>query len=207
MKILIVDKRTLIRSALVSLLEQIKKISIVGQTDNIDECLVLCKKFSPDIVIVGDVESSILTENITQLVKRRFASMKVLIISSEERDMLLDDFTSGADGYISNKWTTTELKNALGYFQKEGVLIPRKMAVRLVKELKEKSIFPKPVFTPMEKSILKLLAQGKLNKEIASILGKNEKIIKNYLHIIYIKLGVSRRAEAIARIFARPKDI
>jgi len=207
MKVLIVDRRTLIRDAFDSFLKQVEKLDVVGTTDNIDDCLKLCKKLSPDIVIIGDIESSFLTDNIIQIIKKRFPKIKILILTGEDRNILLDDFTSGADGYISNKWTKEELKNALRYFQKEGILIPRKLAVQLVKELKEKSIFPRPNFTPTEKEILKLLSQGKLNKEIAFTLGKSEKIIKNYLHIIFIKLGVTRRAEAIAKLFSGPKAI
>lgn len=207
MKLLIVDKRNLIRQSFISLLNQIKEISVVGETDNIDDCLKLCKKFLPEIVIIGEVEAAILTENITQLIKKRNPTTKVLIITAEERTALLDDFLSGADGYISDKWTIKELSNAFCYFQKEGILIPRKLALSLVKELKKKALFPKPNFTSMEIQILKLLSQGKLNKEIAFALGKNEKVIKNYLHVIFIKLGVSRRSEAISKIFSGLKVI
>ncbi len=205
MKILIVDIRNFYRQAFISVLEKIKSLKIVGETDNILNCLKLCKKCLPDIVVVGEVNSSLVSKNITLHIKKYFPKIKVLILASEEKQALLDDFLSGADGYISDKWTFNELKNALNYFQKDGVLIPRKMALRLVKELKEKSMFPQPSFTPAEIEILKLLAQGKMNKEIASVLGKSEKAIKNYLHIIFIKLGVSRRSEAIAKVYSQLK--
>ncbi|MBN1384644.1 MAG: response regulator transcription factor [Elusimicrobia bacterium] len=202
MKILIVDKRNLIRNAFVSLLKQIKNITIVGETDNIDECLKLCKKNLPDIVLAGEIDATLIKGNITHQIKSKCPKVHVLIVTEEQRNAMLDDFASGADGYISSSWSSKELENALNHFHREGILIPRKMAIRLVKELKEKPGFQRASLTPMEAEILRLLCQGKLNKEIAGILGKNEKSIKNYLHVIYIKLGVTRRSEAIAKVFS-----
>lgn len=202
MKLLLIDKRNLIRNAFVSLLSQIKTITVVGETDNIDECLKLCKKTSPDIVLAGEIDTTLIKGSITQQIKSKYPKVHVLIVTEEQRNEMLDDFASGADGYISSSWSAKELENALNHFHREGILIPRKMAIRLVKELKEKPGFQKASLTPTEVEVLRLLCQGKLNKEIAGILGKNEKSIKNYLHIIYIKLGVTRRSEAIAKVFS-----
>lgn len=207
MKILIIDKRNLIRNAFVSLLKQIKTVTVIGETDNIDECLQLCKKTAPDIVIAGEVDTTMIKGNITQQIKAKCPKIHVLIVTEEQRNELLDDFASGADGYISSSWSAKELENALNHFDREGILIPRKMVINLVRELKGKPGFQKSSFTPMEFEVLKLLCQGKQNKEIAGMLGKNEKSIKNYLHVIYIKLGVARRSEAIAKVFSGLKVI
>lgn len=112
-KIIVFDKRNLIRQAIITILKQIKNLKIIAEVDNFDQCIKLCRKIKPEIVLIGEIETLLSTANISYQIKQISSETKVLILTDElKKKEVLDDFISGADGYISNNWTLNELKKA-----------------------------------------------------------------------------------------------
>jgi DNA-binding NarL/FixJ family response regulator len=203
MKICIVDHRTLIREAISGVLRKIKTIEIAEEAADLNELERTNVISKCGAILIGEIEKTELKASIIARVKKKYPEVKVLVMTERpDSGGILEYFMAGADGYILLSWSLPEVEKAFEHLKRDGVLIPKKIGINLVKEIRARnsSQSPAPQFSQMETKILKLLCDGKMNKDIAFAIGKTEKSIKNYLRIVYLKLGVKSKGEAIARL-------
>lgn len=205
-RIIYIDRRKLYTESIKKLLSETKLFKKILCLDDQNKCERLLRHNLNcyTCLLVGKLTDK---ENVIPFLHRikvGYPTVKILLLydpydSSES--YLQENILSLIDGYISVEWSKRQLCNAFNYFIKEGILFPKKVATKFLQTIRHKKLkLENNNFTQREKLILKLLCEGKLNKEIAGLLGIKERTVKNHLNKIYLKLGVKRKTEAILKL-------
>lgn len=213
-RILIADDQRLFRQSLKYLLEQEGDITVVGEAGDGQDAFTLAQETRPDIILM-DVDMPKLDGiKATSLILERKPHIKILMLSVHDDDeRIIAAMRSGAVGYILKDADHREfIKIIRGTYKDENVVSPF-LANRIPKVLSQvESSGARPAgtesssllapLTEREKETLRLLAEGKSNKEMADLLCVSVETIKSHLQTIYRKLGVKSRTEA-AILFLR----
>lgn len=205
---MIADDQRLFRQSLKYLLEQEGDIKVVGEAADGQDACITALEIHPDIILM-DVDMPKLDGiNATRLIKEKEPQIKVLMLSVHDEDeRIIAAIRNGAIGYILKDADHREfLRIIRGIFKGEDVISPF-LANRIPKVLsqiedtiqryeKEDVSSRVSLLTEREKETLKLLSEGKSNKEIADMMCVSMETIKSHLQTIYKKLGVKSRTEA-----------
>lgn len=198
MKVLIVDDDGLIRESLSILLGLEDSIEVVGTAANGQEALELCKSLSPDIVLM-DVRMPVMDGVVgTKLIKETFNKIKIVILTTFKDDEYIKEaIKNGAEGYILKNQTSDSIVDTLKAVNKGNMVFEKDVANTIsnfIKEDNKKS--PKDYnLTDREVDILKLIGEGKSNKEIAQTLFLGEGTIRNYVTNLLEKLQLRDRTQ------------
>ena len=198
-EIMIADDHSMIREGLKQLLELEGDMKVVAEASNGKECLDIIGEVRPDVLLL-DINMpeknglEVLQE--LNLTKKR---PKILILTvHNEVDYLLKAVEIGVDGYVLKDSESAELKKAIQtvvsgetYIQPD--LIPALNSKRVERDSDKDKI---DNLTRRELQVLKLLAVGSYNKEIAEKLGISERTVKNHVSNIFKKLEVTDRTQA-----------
>ena len=198
-EIMIADDHSMIREGLKQLLELEGDMKVVAEASNGKECLEIIGEIRPDVLLL-DINMpeknglEVLEE--LNLTKKR---PKILILTvHNEVDYLLKAVEIGVDGYVLKDSESAELKKAIQtvvsgetYIQPD--LIPALNSKRVERDSDKDKI---DNLTRRELQVLKLLAVGSYNKEIAEHLNISERTVKNHVSSIFKKLEVTDRTQA-----------
>ena len=198
-EIMLADDHSMIREGLKQLLELEGDMKVVAEASNGKECLEIIGEVRPDVLLL-DINMpeknglEVLQE--INLTKKR---PKILILTvHNEVDYLLKAVEIGVDGYVLKDSESAELKKAIQtvvsgetYIQPD--LIPALNSKRVERDSDKDKI---DNLTRRELQVLKLLAVGSYNKEIAEKLGISERTVKNHVSNIFKKLEVTDRTQA-----------
>lgn len=195
-RILICDDHTILREGLKMLLSKQPDIEILGEASTGEEILRLAKKFSPDVIIMDislpDIDGLTLTKRIVQEDPR----IAVLILTMyNDKAYLISALRAGAKGYLIKEGTINEMINAIDVVYKHQIYIDKRFGDETIKEvlqrLKDKTLDENNnILTPREMEVLELIANGKSNKEIASVLNISAKTVDVHRSNIMRKLNV-----------------
>ncbi|MGQ9516577.1 MAG: response regulator [Anaerolineae bacterium] len=201
-RILLVDDHTVVRRGIRSLLELEPDLSVVGEAACGVEAFPLIERSRPDIILLDlrlpDMNGIEVCRRLTQ----EHPDIPVIILSafSYEQDVL-DCIEAGAKGYVLKDVDVFELIRAIRAVQRgESVLDPR--VTRAVMEhfrQAGRTAEPAGALTEQEKEIIRLIAQGLTNKEIARKLFLSPNTVKFHISNIMRKLDVRRRTEIAFR--------
>jgi len=199
LKIVIADDHSMIREGLKQLLELDGDIQVIGEAGNGEECLELLKHMTPDVVLL-DINMPVMNglKMLETLRNSKYKSQKILILTiHNEVEYLLKAIDIGVEGYVLKDADSSVLKKAIykvyaGENYIDSSMVPL-MNERIAQE-KEKAEEDK--LTRREIEVLKLLAEGLFNKEIAYKLSISEKTVKNHVSNIFKKIGVFDRTQA-----------
>ena len=204
-RVLIVDDHALFRRGLQMVLEQETDIVVVGEGGDGAEAVSKTQELMPDVVLMdvrmpkrGGIEATKQIKEIAPHVK-----ILMLTISDEEAD-LYDAIKAGATGYLLKEVSIEEVGAAIRSVQTGQSLISPSMASKLlsefatmVKRADEKQAAPQPRLTDREMEVLKLVAKGRNNRDIAKELFISENTVKNHIRNILEKLHLHSRMEAV----------
>ncbi len=211
-RLLIVDDHAMVRSGLRYMLSKEPDLEIVGEAANGHEALELCRGLRPDLVLmdVNLPDTDGLT--VTQAVKQEYPNMRIVMVTVHENpDYLLSALKAGASGYILKDAPRSEVLSAVRGAIGGGTPLDTDLAARLLRQIaggedatrpgepKERS---KPLAEPLterEIEVLRLLAQGRTNQQIAHDLLFSVHTVKAHVRRIISKLGVSDRTQAAVR--------
>ena len=207
-KILIVDDQSLFREALKTLLSAYPEFEIVADASNGEEALRMVAQYHPDIVLM-DLRMPVMdgveaTKRITQMNK----STRVIVLTTfDDDENVFEGLRAGAVGYLLKDVSSEKLTEAIHTaYQGEYFLVPS-ITAKVVSEFsriskpvakKADSFLPDPL-SPREIEILRLVATGASNKEIAESLVISEGTVKNHLSSILSKLSVRDRMQAVLK--------
>lgn len=205
-KVLLVDDQTLFVESLRTILET-ENFDVIGMATDGQSSLELVAHNKPDVILMDVRMPNMSGVECTRILKEKYPELRILMLTTfDDDEYVIEALRYGAAGYLLKDVHSTELVSAIHAVYEGGVLIAPKVATNLVRKLsqqiEEKTADAKPLNQPewlnflnvREKEILVLMAQGKDNKEIAKCLYVGEQTIKNYVSIIYSKLGVRDRA-------------
>ena len=204
-RVLIVDDHALFRRGLVMVLEQEKDIDLVGEAGDGAEAVNIAQDTMPDVVLMdvrmprrGGIEA-------TSQIKAIAPHTKILMltISDEEAD-LYDAIKAGASGYLLKEISIDEVANAIRQVHAGQSMISPSMASKLltefatmVKKTDEKPAAAQPRLTEREMEVLRLVAKGRNNRDIAKELFISENTVKNHIRNILEKLHLHSRMQAV----------
>jgi DNA-binding NarL/FixJ family response regulator len=204
-KVLIVDDHALFRRGLQMVLEGETDIEVVGEASDGHEALEKAEETAPDVVLMDVRMPKRSGIEATRSIKDTLPSTRILMltISDEEAD-LYDAIKAGASGYLLKEISIEEVANAVRSVHAGQSLISPSMASKLLNEFtslakraEERQSVPTPRLTERELEVLKLVAQGMSNREIATELYISENTVKNHVRNILEKLHLHSRMEAV----------
>ncbi len=204
-RVMVCDDHALFRRGLVMVLEAENDIVVVAEAEDGEDAVRTVGEFAPDVVLmdvrmpgVGGIEA---TRRIGETVPS--AKIVMLTVSDEESD-LYDAIKAGATGYLLKEISIEEVASAVRAVVAGQSLISPSMASKLLTEFAnlskradERTTVPTPRLTDRELEVLRLVAQGKSNREIAGDLFISENTVKNHVRNILEKLHLHTRMEAV----------
>ena len=202
--ILLADDHKMIREGLKQLLEMYDDIKVVGEAGDGFECLNLADKTHPDVILLDINMPNLDGLQVLNIIKTQKMDCKVIVLTiHNEIEYLIKAIDFNCDGYILKDSDFDTLKNAImtvyeGQTYIEPTLVPL-LNVRLAERdlMKDKS----KELTRREVEVLKMIASGSSNKEIASTLSISERTVKNHVSNIFKKIDVSDRTQAAVFAF------
>lgn len=198
MKVLIVDDDALIRESLSVLLGLDEAIEVVGTAANGQEAYDLCCTLAPEIVLM-DVRMPIMDGVLgTKLIKSSFKQIKVVILTTFKDDEYIKEaLKNGAEGYILKNQSSDSIIDSLKAVSKGNIVFEKNVAETISSLLQEDKKNPQIdcSLTEREDDILKLIAEGFSNKEIAGKLFLGEGTIRNYVTALLEKLELRDRTQ------------
>lgn len=197
--IMITDDHSMIREGLKNLLELDGDIKVIEEAVNGEDCLEKLKTVSPDVLLLDINMPKKNGLEVLKVLKDKNSNLKVLILTvHNEIEYLLKAVEIGVNGYILKDSESSELKKAIfsiidGEDYIQPSLIPLLNSKMIEKNEDEGKINN---LTRRELEVLKLLAIGMYNKEIAEKLHISERTVKNHVSNIFKKLEVTDRTQA-----------
>ncbi len=198
-QIVVADDHPLLREGVVLSLIEHGSFSVVAQAGSAEEAVAKVGAHMPDIVLL-DVSMPGSGLKAAAQIAARFPAIKIVMLTiSEADDDLLAALWAGARGYVLKGVSAAELIEVLQGVASGGSYVPPALAARVLSSLQERGAregVDAEVLAPREAEILRLVATGRSNKEIARDLDLQEKTVKHYMTNILAKLQVRNRVEA-----------
>ena len=198
-KIMITDDHSMIREGLKSLLELDGDIEVIAEAENGEECLQKLLTVKPDVLLLDINMPKMNGLEVLKSLKDAKSKVKVLVLTvHNETEYLMKAVEIGINGYVLKDSESAELKKAIftiydGENYVQPSLIPAlnsKMIEKNEDEIKLESL------TKRELQVLKELAVGKFNRDIAKEMEISERTVKNHISSIFKKLDVTDRTQA-----------
>ena len=206
-RVLVVDDHALFRRGIVTVLANQKNISVVGEAVNGLEAIDKAEALVPDVIVMDLNMPQCSGLEATQALQAKMPQVSILVltVSDNEAD-LFHAIKFGATGYILKNTEPEELVQAIHHIAQGGVIVSPMMAAKLLTEFRslgtdamaKKTAEEEANLSPREDEVLRLVAQGATNKEIADSLFISENTVKTHLRNIMDKLHLANRSQAAA---------
>lgn len=199
-KILLVDNHQMVRQGLRLLIKEQPNMTVVGEASDRKSALEQVRSLSPDLVLMDvhlEGESGI---EISRSLLAEFPSLKIIALSGDpDLAVVHDALQAGVSGYITKENSHEELVRAIRTVLDHRLYLSPEVAsvvvVDYMKILNEPAGLSKPVLTDRERQLLKLVAEGKRNKEIAEVLAVGVKSVETYRSRLMKKLNCASAAD------------
>ncbi len=197
--IMIADDHSMVREGIKQLLELDGDIVVIDEASNGKQCIELLDENRTDVLLL-DINMPIMNGlQVLQYIRENKVKVKVLILTiHNEVEYLMRAVEIGVDGYVLKDSDSSVLKKAIFCVNRGEAFIQPELTPILKVKLEEKNnqISDMDSLTKREIEVLKLLAEGLFNKEIAYMLAISEKTVKNHVSNIFKKINVSDRTQA-----------
>jgi two-component system NarL family response regulator len=203
-KVLIADDHRVVREGLAAILRTKENIEIVGEAQDGQEAVEKARTLVPDVILIdvsmprmGGVEA-------TRIIKRELPHIGIVALTMyEEQQYIFDLVRAGATGYLLKDTDSAQIVAAIRAIYRGESLIHPSVASKILAEFSllaqrkgKKPSWVEHDLTDREITVLRLVADGKTNKEIANSLDLSEKTVKNHVRNIFHKLQVYDRTQA-----------
>lgn len=204
-RVVVVDDQTLVRHGIRTLLD-IAHVEVVGEADDGAAALEVIAQEAPDVVLL-DLRMPRYDGLWTlRHLRDRGIEVPVLVLTTFDDDTLvLDALRSGARGYLLKDVTVEQLTHAVQTLADGGTLIAPSITDRLLRAIRAgaepapEAAVPAQDLTEREQEVLRLMAEGYPNRQIAQALFLAEGTVKNHVSTILLKLGARDRTNAVLR--------
>jgi len=204
-RVCLVDDQTLVREGIRSLLDLADGIEVVGEAADGDEALDTIAVTHPDVVLL-DLRMPRLDgiETLKALRQRGPLPATLVLTTFQDDEAVLAALAAGARGYLLKDVTLADLVSAIRTLAAGGTMVQPAITAALLHRIAdhpldfERTDLPQPL-TPREVEILRLLAGGYSNREVAHALRLSEGTVKNHVSSVLWKLGVRDRTRAVLR--------
>lgn len=212
-RLLIIDDHALVRDGLKVMLSIEPDLEIVGEAANGKEALELCHSLRPNLALMDLRMAGMDGLSATRTIKLRYPEVSVLVLTAHENEeYMLEAIRAGASGYVLKDAPRQQLSDSIRRVLEGESVLTQGLAARLIRQLadeigqsrehspeREERRRILDLLTPREIEVLRLLAQGYSNSEIAKSLYVTAGTAKNHVEHIFAKLEVSDRTQAVVR--------
>jgi DNA-binding NarL/FixJ family response regulator len=195
-KIILADDHRIFRKGLKSLLSEKENIEVLAEADNGDEALEAARKYKPEIVIMDIAMPKMDGIEATRQIRDRFPDTEVVILSMHAKKAYIDQvLKAGAKGYVLKDSDEENLLSAINTVHNGGYYLDSPIADQVLsdyfrdkskRELKKQS----DPLSEREREVLRLLAEGHSNQEVADTLYISRKTVENHRANIVRKTGI-----------------
>ncbi|MEW6030155.1 MAG: response regulator transcription factor [Chloroflexota bacterium] len=200
-RVLVVDDHAILRDGIRSLLESQDDVIVVGEADNGEEAVELVQNILPDVVLMDLSMPRMNGLEATRTIKERFPNVKVLILTQHDsREYIAPALQAGAAGYVLKRSGRREMLNALRQVYEQGAYLASKVTREVLQDYSGEGYQHKTDerrLTKREEQVLKLIVDGKSNKEIALELGISPKTVSVHRTNVMTKFNAQNTVELI----------
>jgi len=199
-RVIIVDDHPLVRDGLRLTLQQQDDFILVGEAETAAAAVRLAQDIQPDVVLMDlSLPDMSGVEATRQIIAQQPRVHVIALTVHDEPEMLVAMAQAGAHGYILKGARSAELIRAMRTVVATGAVISPEVLPGLLQQYRHlaQTNGSEPHLSAREQEILRLMAAGAANREIAARLSLSTQTIKNLLSVIYEKLGVGNRTAAV----------
>lgn len=196
-RILVTDDHIVVRKGLVAMLETEPDIQVIGEASNGAEALKMARELIPDVVLMDLVMPVMDGIEATRQIKQTVPSVNILVLTSfSTNDKVLPSLNAGAIGYLLKDSTPADLVRAIHQVaQGEGSLNPA-ITRQVLAQMQSPTIPAEEELTERETEVIKLMAHGYSNAEIARLMVVSNATVHTHVSRILSKLNLSSRTQA-----------
>ena len=204
-RVMIADDQPVFRRGLNVVLRAESGIEIVAEAEDGEEAIAKAEEFAPDVVLMDVRMPRVNGIEATRTIHEMVPTTKILMLTVSDEDQdLFEAIKAGASGYLLKEVSVEEVADAVRDVVQGQTLISPSMASKLLtefvaleKRVNEKQRYTSPTLTSRELEVLKLVAKGMSNRDIADELFISENTVKNHVRNILEKLHLHSRMEAV----------
>lgn len=201
-KVVLVDDHSMIRIGLKAYFDTISDIEVVGEAASGEEALRVVEETRPDVILMDLIMTGMDGVEATQQVKKICPTCKVIILTSYHEDShIFPAIRAGALSYVLKDIDPDDLAKAIRAAHAGDAIINPQVAARMVKEIQgsnQEDVNPFVELTDRELDVLRMIAVGKNNQEIAAELVVSESTVKTHITNMLSKLHLKDRTQAAA---------
>ena len=195
-RILLVDDHPIVRDGLAAVLLTQPDFDVVGEASDGEEALAKIAELTPDVVLLDLEMPKLDGVDVLESLARTGSGARAIVFTVFDTDeRIVRAVQAGASGYLLKGAPRDQIFNAIRIVAAGGSLLEPIVASKLMQHLSNPGVADTP--TARERDVLRLIAQGKLNKEIADELDISERTVKFHVSAILSKLGAGNRTEAV----------
>jgi len=201
LRILIVDDHPVVRAGLRAIITGEPDLTVVGESGDGNDAVRLAAALRPQVVLM-DLRLANNTDGIeaTREIMARVPDTNVVVLTTHDNSTeMVRALAAGARGYVLKAGPPEELLTAIRAVPEGGTALSPQAAALLVNQV----VHPAPILSNREIEVVRLVAEGLGNREIARTLFLSEATVKTHLVRIYHKLGVENRAGAVSAAVQR----
>ncbi len=202
-RVLVADDFPLFLDGVCAALEADSAFDVVARAANGAEAAERAAETAPDVVLMDMMMPGSTGGASIELVRERVPDTRVLAISASERiDMMQEAFRAGASGYVTKFARPRELREALVEVHGGGRVVSPALARHVLRPDPDSvprgsSQAPAALLSPRENAVLRLVAEGRTDAEVAAELGVHVRTVQSHLTRVRAKTGVRRRSELV----------
>ena len=202
-RILLTDDHTLFRQGIRTLLAREPDFEVVGEAANAAECVALAEQVRPDVILMDIGMTGMSSFEATRQVRKLRPETRIVFLSMyDDEDYLAECVEIGASGYVLKESPSEHLVAAIREVYHGGNYLSPRLLARLVDDFRTQSRSPvrQPRFgtlTKREREIMKLLAEGKSVKEIATAFDLSVKTVEAHKFNLMRKLDIHNKAQLV----------
>jgi DNA-binding NarL/FixJ family response regulator len=212
-RLVVADDHEVVRTGFAGLLATQEDFEVVGVAGDGATALRVCRRFAPDVVLM-DIRMPVMDGiEATRRLVAAGAATRVLILTTFDLDeYVYNAIRAGASGFLLKDVTADHLFDAVRVIAAGDALLAPAVTRRLISEFAARTTVPDPAapgngpvlmrsLTPRETEVLRLVAEGLSNPEIAARLTITEETVKTHISRILAKLGVRDRTQAVVAAY------
>jgi DNA-binding NarL/FixJ family response regulator len=204
-RVLVADDHALMREGIRALLRGCEDIEVVGEAEDGDDAIQEARRLGPDVILMDVAMPGLGGLEATFEIRKESPAIKILVLTQyDDREYVSRFLKAGVSGYVLKKAAGSELVSAIRAVYRGGLVLDPEIARDALGEPAGASVpgetpveDPYDALTEREKQVLKLVAEGHSNKEIAETLGISVKTAMSHREHLMEKLGAHSRTELI----------
>jgi DNA-binding NarL/FixJ family response regulator len=197
-RIVVVDDHPIVRDGLVAVLSTQPDFEVVGEASSGPEAIQQVRAIQPDVILLDLEMPGMDGVETLQCLRDIDPAVRVIVFTAFDTDeRIVKAVQAGAQGYLLKGVPRDEIFNAIRVVHAGGALLQPVVASKLLRQVSRDAQPELDSLTERELEVLRLMAQGQMNKEIAAALVISERTVKFHVSAILSKLGAGNRTEAV----------